>query len=134
MQLQNGQRDQEKLTEKGKFGLHASPISGPSPRRDVGHLLALGGHYINPDKASILGSACSHYKAQKKKTPVQGSSLALHRTRHSFTQAHRKISETLRDRQRKPFELILLILNGCLKNAETLFLSLTVLELKTCLS
>jgi len=56
---------------------------------------------------------------------VQGSSLALHRTCHSFTQAHCKISETLRDRQRKPFEFILLILNGCLNNAETLFFSLT---------
>ena len=26
MQLQNGQRDQEKVTEKGKFGPHASPF------------------------------------------------------------------------------------------------------------
>ena len=63
MQLWNSQRDQEKLTKKGKFGPHTSPISGPSPHRDGGCLLALGCRYINPDKASILGSACSHYNA-----------------------------------------------------------------------
>ena len=38
-------------------------ISGRCPRRDVGCLLALGGRYINPNKAPILGSAFSHFKA-----------------------------------------------------------------------
>ena len=41
MQLLNGQRDQEKLTEKGKSGPHASPTSGRTPHRDFGCLLVL---------------------------------------------------------------------------------------------
>ena len=42
MQLQNGQRDQEKVTKKGKFGPYVSPISGRSLRRDVVETLAGG--------------------------------------------------------------------------------------------
>ena len=38
-------RDQEKLTEKGKFGQHALPISGCSPHRDLGYFLALAGQF-----------------------------------------------------------------------------------------
>ena len=36
-------RDQEKVTEKGKFGPHTLLISGRSPGKDVGCLLALAG-------------------------------------------------------------------------------------------
>ena len=45
MQLWNDQREQEKVTEKGKFGPHAFPISDRSPSRDLGCLLALAGQY-----------------------------------------------------------------------------------------
>ena len=47
MQFWNGQRDQEKLTEKGKFSTH-SPMSGHSPRRGFGCLLASAGQYFKP--------------------------------------------------------------------------------------
>ena len=33
------------MTEKGKFSPHALPISGHSPRRDIGCILELAGRY-----------------------------------------------------------------------------------------
>ena len=53
MQLQNGRRDQEKLTKKGMFDPHALTISGHSPCRDVGCLLALAGQYKLPTRLSL---------------------------------------------------------------------------------
>ena len=64
MQLRNGQRDQEKVTKKGKFSPHASPISGRPPRRDVGCLLALAGRY-EPRQGSLLRAAFSHDEAPR---------------------------------------------------------------------
>ena len=48
-------KDQEKVTEKGKFGPHASPISGRSSRRDIGRLLALASQYKPLTKLPIWG-------------------------------------------------------------------------------
>ena len=36
------------LTKKGEFGPHTLPISGQSPKRDVGCFLALAGWYKPP--------------------------------------------------------------------------------------
>ena len=111
MQLWNGQRpakgDGDKKVQSTRFPFLAAALTG---------MLGVSWHWevgIYTDPTSLpfwgLPSVISrHYK-----TPEQGSPLALLRTCHSFTQAHCKISETLRDRQRKRFELILLIFNGC---------------------
>ena len=72
------------MTEKGKFVLHALPISGCSPRRDVGCLLALAGRYKPPTRFPFLGLPSVITKHCE--TAEQGSSLASHRACHSFTQ------------------------------------------------
>ena len=46
--------NQEKVTEKGKFGPHASPISGRFSCRDIGYLLALASWYKPLTKLPIL--------------------------------------------------------------------------------
>lgn len=51
--------------EEGKFGAHALPISGRSPR-DLGCLLALADPSMNPDKGSPLGAAFSHERGTAK--------------------------------------------------------------------
>ena len=55
MQLQNGQRAQEKVTKKRKFSPHALPTSGCSPSRDLGYLLTLAGQYKPLTRLPFLG-------------------------------------------------------------------------------
>ena len=90
MQLWNRQRDQEKLTKKGKFSPQASPTSGHSPRKDVGYLLALAGGYKPPTRLPFWGLPSvimRHHEVTE-----QGSSPASHRVCHSFMQAHGRVS------------------------------------------
>ena len=91
MQLQNGQRDQEKVTENGKFGPHALHISGHSPRRDVWCLLALAGRYKPLTRFPFLG--LPSVITQHCETTEQGSSLASRGACHSFTKAHRRVGK-----------------------------------------
>ena len=72
MQLWNDQREQEKVTEKGKFGPHAPPICGCFPCRDVGCLSALADCY-KPLKVSPFGALRGATELQK-----LGSTLTLH--------------------------------------------------------
>ena len=91
MQLWNRQRDQEKLTKKGKFSPQASPTSGHSPRKDVGYLLALAGGYKPPTRLPFWGLPSvimRHHEVTE-----QGSSLASHRVCHSYTLAHWRVSQ-----------------------------------------
>ena len=74
-------RDQEKVTEKGKFSPHALRISGHSPRRDIGYILELAGYY-KPLKRLTLGLPSvimNHHE-----TTEQGSILSSWPIPHFF--------------------------------------------------
>ena len=86
----NGQRNQEKV-KKGKFSSHASPVSGHSPRRDIGCLLALAGRYKPLTRLPFLGLPSVIMRHIE--TAEQGSLLISHRACHSFRQAHRRVSK-----------------------------------------
>ena len=86
-ELLYGQRDQEKLTEEGKFGPHSSSISGCCSCRDIGCFLALAGWYKLPF-LGLPSVIMRHHETAKK-----GSSLASCRACHSFTQAHWRVSK-----------------------------------------
>ena len=79
------------MTQKGKFVPHALPISGCSPRRDVGCLLTLVDQYKHPTRLSFLGLPSVILRHHE--TTEQGSSLGSHKAYHSFTQAHHRVSE-----------------------------------------
>ena len=79
------------MTKKGKVVPHALPISGCSPCRDVGCLLALVGQYKPPKRLPFLGLPPVILRHHE--TTEQGSSLASHMACHSFTQAHHRVSE-----------------------------------------
>ena len=94
MQLQNCQRDQEKLTEKGKFGPHASPISGRSLCRDIGCLLALAGWYKPLIRLAFGGCLQSLWGTEKPQSRAQRSLRAgcvIHC--HPFTRAYHSVSK-----------------------------------------
>ena len=67
-------KDQEKVTEKGMFGPHASPFSGRFPRRNVGCLLALASQYKPPTTLPFLGLPSVIIRHHE--TTEQGSMLA----------------------------------------------------------
>ena len=75
-----------------KFSSHVLPISGHSPHRDIGCLLALASRYKPPTRRPFLGLPSVIMRHHE--TAEQGSSLALHRARHSFIQAHRRVSKS----------------------------------------
>ena len=79
------------MNEKRKFSSHASPISGHSPRRDTGCLLALAGWYKPLPRLPFWG--LSSVITRHLETSEKGSSLVSHRVCHSFTQAHRRVSK-----------------------------------------
>ena len=79
------------MTEKGKFGAHTLPISGCSLLRGVGCLLALAGG-INPS-TRLPSLGLPSVILRHRETAEQGSSLALYRVCHSFTQAHCGVSK-----------------------------------------
>ena len=81
----------KKMTKKEKFSPHALPISGPSPCRDVGYLLILGGQYKSLARLPFLGLPSAVMKHRK--TADQGSSLTLLTAYHSFTQGHQRVSK-----------------------------------------
>ena len=91
MQLPNGQRDQERITEKGKLGPHALPIPGHSPLREVGCLLALAGWYKPRTRLPFWG--LPSVITRHLETTEQGSSLVSCMACHSFTQAHWRVSK-----------------------------------------
>ena len=86
MQLWNSQRDQEKLTKKGKFSPHASPTSSHSPRKDVGYLLALAGG-INPRQGSpfwgCLQSLWGTTKSQSRVHHLLHEGCVIHSRKHT---------------------------------------------------
>ena len=76
----------ESLAEKGEFGPHSLPISGQSLKETFG----ASWHWqvgINPWQLSAISCMRSLW------TTEQGSSLALHRACHSFTQANCRVSK-----------------------------------------
>ena len=80
----------KRWSRKVKFGPHALSISGLSPCREVGCLLALAGWYKPPTRLpfwlpSVIMKHCQ--------TTEQGSSLASRRACHSFTQSHHRVSK-----------------------------------------
>ena len=77
------------MTKKGKLGPHALPIAGCSPHRDVVCLLALAGQYKALTSLPFLGLPSVIKKHHE--TSEQGSSLALCRACHSFTQARHRV-------------------------------------------
>ena len=92
---------------------NALPISGCSPCRDVGCLLALAGQYKPPTRLPFLGLPSVitwHCEIAE-----QGSSLALHRACHSFTQKMKQKMCILRKQRGLSSEcsyLLLKILDG----------------------
>ena len=81
----------ESLAEKGEFSPRASSVSGCSPRREVGCLLALAGWYKLPTRLPFLG--LPSVITRHLETAEQSSSFALCVACHSFTQAYRRVSE-----------------------------------------
>ena len=79
------------MTKKAKFSPLALPISGCSPHRDVGCLLALAGLYKPPTRLPFWG--LPSVIRRHCKTAEQDSSLASSRACYSFTQAHCRVSK-----------------------------------------
>ena len=86
MQLRNGQKDQEKVTEKGKFSPHAFPISG----RSLAGTLGVSWHWqvgINTQQGSpFLGCLQSWWGTAK----LQSRAHHLLRAGHVI---HRRVSK-----------------------------------------
>ena len=76
---------------EGKVQSHALPISGCSPRRDIGCLFALAGHY--KPLTSLPFRGLPSVITRHREITEQGSSLALFMVCHSFTQAHQRVSK-----------------------------------------
>ena len=79
-------RDQEKVTEKGKFGPHTLPISGRSPCRDTGCLLALAGRYKPLTRLPFWGLPSvitRHQKLQSRAPHLLPAGHDIHSHRHT---------------------------------------------------
>ena len=79
------------MSKKAKFSPLALPISGCSPHRDVGCLLALAGLYKPPTRLPFWG--LPSVIKRHCKTAEQDSSFVSRRAHYSFTQAHCRVSK-----------------------------------------
>ena len=78
-------KSQEKMTEKGKFSPHASPISDCSPCRDIGCLLALAGR-LKPRYGSPFWRCLQSVWGTGK--PKSGAQCSLHAGRVIHSHRH----------------------------------------------
>ena len=81
----------ESLTEKGEFSPQALPVSGCSPHKEAGCLLALAGQYKPLTGLPFWGLPSVIMRHLE--TADLGSSFASRRECHSFTQAHHRVSK-----------------------------------------
>ena len=81
------------MTLKGKLCPHALPISGCSPCKDVGCLLALAGQYKYKPLIRFPFGGLPSVITRNRETAEQGSMLASCRAYHPFIQAHRRVSK-----------------------------------------
>ena len=81
----------ESLTEKGELSPHVLPISGCSLHRDAWCLMALAGQYKPLRGLPFWGLPSVIMRHLE--TADQGSSFALLKVCHSFTQAYHRVSK-----------------------------------------